>query len=243
MKISVVMAVHNGRKFLAQQIESILSQLEPGDELVAVDDASSDGSGTLLTALNSPCIRVHSNAVNQGVKAAFERGLALAGGEAIFLSDQDDIWLPGKRAAFVAAFERDPGALVVISDAEIIDADGRLIAPSLMAIRGGFSGDVLATLWRNRYTGCTMAIRRTLLDVALPIPGAAPMHDMWLGALGALRGRVVYLPTAYLRYRRHGTNETPLRSLGHWPDLIRWRVGLLVSLIRRSFDVAARRKR
>src|SRR5271167_3106635 len=179
--VSVVMTVYNGRRFLRAQVKSILSQLEANDELVVVDDASTDNSVELLTSLNSSQIRIFLNTENQGIKRSFERGLRLAREEFIFLSDQDDIWLPGKRSAFVAQFERNRSTLVVISDAEVINGEGEIISKSFMAFRDGFRGGVVANLWRNRYLGCAMAVRRSLLSVALPIPHRVPMHDMWLG--------------------------------------------------------------
>jgi len=156
----------------------------------------------------------------------------------VFLCDQDDIWLPGKRDAFVSEFARDPKALVVISDAELIDAEGRVFNPSFMATRGGFRGDLLSTLIRNRYLGCAMAVRRELLAVALPIPRAIPMHDMWFGALGTLLGQIRYLPRPFLQYRRHGANVSPSRHQGVW-QMLRWRTALLTELFKRL--VCARR--
>jgi glycosyltransferase involved in cell wall biosynthesis len=233
MPVSVVMAVYNGSKFLLAQVMSIASQLEPGDELIVVDDASSDNSVALLAELNLPYLRIYTNSENQGVKRTFERGLRLAREEIIFLSDQDDIWLPGKRSAFVAQFERKPSILVVISDAEVIDADGNVIAKSFMAVRHGFKGGVAATLVRNRYMGCAMAVRRSLLRIALPIPRGVPMQDIWLGILGRLQGEVVYLSTPYIKYRRHSMNDTPLHSRLRWRNLVRWRLGLLTALLQR----------
>jgi hypothetical protein len=153
----------------------------------------------------------------------------LAKNEVIFLCDQDDVWLPGKRAAFVAAFEQDPLVSVVISDAEVIDAQGRVTAPSFMATRRGFNGSVFATVWRNRYLGCAMAMRRSLLAAALPVPRQAPMHDMWFGAIGRMTGKVVYLPIPLLQYRRHTGNVSPSirQSL---PRMIRWRIALIFAL-------------
>jgi glycosyltransferase involved in cell wall biosynthesis len=235
MPVSVVMAVYNGHRFLRAQVESILSQLEANDELIVVDDASTDDSVELLTSLNSSQIRIFRNTENQGVIRSFERGLQLAREEFIFLSDQDDIWLPGKRSAFVAEFEHNRSTLVVISDAEVINGEGDIIAKSYMAIRCGFKGGVIATLWRNRYMGCAMAVRRSLLTVALPIPRGVPMQDMWLGSIGRLEGEVVYLRTPYLQYRRHDKNITPLHSQFRWRKMIRWRLGLLTALTRRMW--------
>jgi hypothetical protein len=235
LPVSVVMTVYNGRRFLRAQVESILCQFEANDELVVVDDASTDDSVELLTSLNSSQIRIFRNTENQGVIKSFERGLQLAREEYIFLSDQDDLWLPGKRSAFVAQFEHNRSTLVVISDAEVINGDGEIIAKSFMSVRHGFKGGVVATIWRNRYLGCAMAVRRSLLRVALPIPPGVPMTDMWLGVLGQIKGRVIYLQTPYLQYRRHNKNSTPLYSQLRWRTMIRGRLGLLTALIRRMW--------
>jgi glycosyltransferase involved in cell wall biosynthesis len=230
--VSVVMAVYNGRQFLAEQISSVLSQLKLDDELIIVDDASNDDSLEIVRAFAAPNIRVVLNVTNAGVKQTFQRGLLLARHEIIFLCDQDDVWLPGKRDACVAEFAQDPEVLVVVTDAEIIDGYGNVLLASFVADRGGFNGSALGTLWRNRYLGGAMAIRSSLLSLALPIPEGAPMHDMWLGVIGYLCGAVVYLPKVYLRYRRHGANATPYRrqSLAR---MSAWRVRLMAAIVRR----------
>jgi glycosyltransferase involved in cell wall biosynthesis len=233
--VSIVMAVYNGQRFLREQVESVLGELLAGDELIVVDDGSTDGSLDFLKGIDSPALRVCANPSNLGVIGSFERGLALAAHEFIFLCDQDDVWLPGKRAAFVAAFEQDPMVSVVISDAQVIDAQGRVIAPSFMATRGGFAGGVFATVWRNRYLGCAMALRRPLLTAALPIPRHVPMHDMWFGAMGRAIGTVVYLPTPLLQYRRHAGNVTPSRRQS-LPKMFRWRIALLAALCTRTLS-------
>lgn len=231
--VSVVMTVYNGRNYLLSQVESILCQLETGDELIVVNDSSTDDSIALLKKLNSPLMKIYSNAQNQGVIRSFERGLGLAREDIIFLCDQDDIWLPGKRAAFIAAFQRDRAALVVISDAQVIDAEGNIVAESFMAVRRGFKSGLMATLWRSRYLGCAMAVRRSLLALALPIPRLVPMQDMWLGVIGRIKGGVVYIDTPYIQYRRHGKNVTPLRSQLRWRNMVIWRMALLLAVIRR----------
>jgi glycosyltransferase involved in cell wall biosynthesis len=230
--VSVVMAVYNGSRYLAQQIESILEQLTPEDELLIVDDASRDDSVAVARAFDAPQIRIVANSTNSGVLKTFELGLRLARHDIIFLSDQDDIWLPGRREAFVEAFARDPRALIVISDVKVVDSNLQLVAESFQATRGGFKGGLVDTIWKNRYLGCAMALRRELLQHALPIPATVPMHDMWLGAICQAIGRAVYLPRAYLLYRRHGKNASPSvhQSL---PVMLRWRMALTVAFLRR----------
>lgn len=235
--VSVVMATYNGKPYLAEQLSSVLAELLPDDELIIVDDGSQDGTLELLGSMKSPAVRVVRNLTNVGVFATFERGLLLSSKEIIFLCDQDDVWLSGKRAAFVAAFERDTRTLVVVSDAQLIDASGSVTAPSFMATRGGFRGGILSTLVRNRYLGCAMALRRELLVAALPIPRSVPMHDMWLGALGSILGRVHYISAPLMQYRRHGGNVSPSRRQG-WLRMLRWRLALLFALASRFGELA-----
>ena len=122
--ISVVMAVYNGERFLREQVESVLAELQTGDEFIVIVDAAKDSSLEILQSVLSPLMHVYQNNLNLGVMASFERGLRRATNKYIFLCDQDDIWAPGKRTAFVNAFECDPKTLIVISDARVIDGNG-----------------------------------------------------------------------------------------------------------------------
>jgi glycosyltransferase involved in cell wall biosynthesis len=230
--ISVVMTVHNGKRFLAAQLQSVVCEMQPQDELIVIDDSSSDGSYDWLANVNDERVLLHRHQRNLGVLRSFENALCMTRHDIIFLCDQDDVWLSGKRAAFVSEFERNPRALIVISDAEMIDAADRVIESSFMATRGGFHGGLWNTLVRNRYLGCAMAIRRELLIAALPIPRSVPMHDMWLGALASALGQVRYIPQPLLRYRRHGGNLSPSRRQS-WSRMLRWRLALLAAVAAR----------
>ena len=238
--VSVVMATYNGKMYFAEQLSSIIAELLPDDELIIVDDCSSDGTIDLLKTLDYPLVRVVYNIDNSGVLATFERGLLLSTREFVFLCDQDDVWLPGKRAAIVGAFEECPGTLAVVSDVQLIDATGLVTAQSFMATRGGFRGGLMSTLARNRYLGCAMAVRRELLFAALPIPRSVPMHDMWLGALASVLGKVHYIPYPLVQYRRHGGNASPSRRQG-LTQMVRWRLSLTFALVRRFLQLKLRR--
>jgi hypothetical protein len=240
--VSVVMAVHNGRRFLPEQLRSLLADLEPGDEVVIVDDASTDGSAAEIAALGDARIRLLCQATNRGVLRSFESVLAQARHEVLFLCDQDDVWLRGKRDRILKEFRADARVMAVVCDAEVIDEHGRMQHRSFMAGRGGFRGSVLATLWKNRYLGCAMALRRPLLRLALPIPASVPMHDMWLGAMAALHGRVRYVDQPLIRYRRHGGNLSPARRAG-WGRMLAWRWNLALALATRWLAVATGRHR
>jgi Glycosyl transferase family 2 len=223
--VSVAMAVYNGMAFLPEQMQSVLAELRPDDQLVVIDDHSSDGSWAWLQALDDPRVTVTRNDRNLGVRLSFEKALSACRHGVIFLCDQDDLWLPGKRAAFTQAFEADADCTVVVSDARVIDPQGKIVAESFMALRGGFKGSVPATLVKNRYLGCCMAVRSDVIALGLPIPDLAPMHDMWFGAVAASVGHVHFIDQPYLHYRRHGGNVTPSRHAG-LGQMLRWRWAL-----------------
>jgi glycosyltransferase involved in cell wall biosynthesis len=228
--VSVAMASYNGAQHLHSQLASILEQLAPTDEVIVVDDASSDSTVQIVASTVDPRVRLIRADVNRGVRASFERALRAARGDFVFLADQDDVWLPGKRDALAAALQS--GAILALSDASVIDGEGREIERSFMARRGGFRGSFAATLVKNRFLGCAMAFRRELLEDILPIPAEVPMHDMGIGALASLRGRVAYIDRPLMQYRRHGANVSPERraSIG---QMLAWRSRLLSLVVAR----------
>lgn len=233
VRVSVALAVFNGAEFLPQQLASLLNSLRPGDEIIAVDDASTDESVAILEACSWPDLKLVRNGKNRGVFATFETALRAAQNDIIFLCDQDDVWLPGKRDAFVEMFANDPDCKAVVSDVEVIDKSGGVVVPSFMATRGGFKGGPFANFARNRFLGCAMAVHRSILNLALPIPKVVPMHDMWLGIMAGLTGNVCYVDQVHLRYRRHGGNAS-VGKTGNAAQIAWRRVLLSVGLLARS---------
>ncbi|MBK9363216.1 MAG: glycosyltransferase family 2 protein [Rubrivivax sp.] len=92
--ISVVIPCYNARRWIGATIASVQAQTRPADEIIVVDDGSSDGSADWLRA-HCPGVRVVEQ-VNAGVAAARNRGAACARGEWLAFVDADDIWLPDK---------------------------------------------------------------------------------------------------------------------------------------------------
>ena len=91
MKISVCLASYNGAKFIEEQITSILAQLGPRDELIIRDDCSTDGTLTIVQSFCDPRIQWCVANENRGHVKNFEALIAMADGDIIFFSDQDDI--------------------------------------------------------------------------------------------------------------------------------------------------------
>ena len=101
-KVSVAMASFNGEKYISTQIKTILENLTENDELVISDDGSTDGTRRIIEGFNDSRIRLLEGP-KQGVKKNFENAIRNCSGKYIFLSDQDDVWMCGKRASATCA--------------------------------------------------------------------------------------------------------------------------------------------
>ena len=218
-KISVVVCTYNGERFLAEQLQSILNQTHPPDNIIVSDDGSSDSTLDIVSEFSSldsaslkPVWTVQSRKKPLGVAGNFASALTKAQGEFIALADQDDVWEPNRLERGLAGFRDD--ARLVHSDATLIDEVGHPTGSLMSALRltngerrNLLSGTGLdALLRRNLVTGATTMIRASLLQQALPIPEGW-VHDEWLGLVAAVQGGVVFSEESLIRYRQHGSNE------------------------------------
>ena len=95
-RISVCMACYNGEKYIEEQILSILPQLNESDELIIIDDHSSDNTGKIVQELKDNRIKYVFNEKNLGVNRSFEKAIKKAKNDYIFMADQDDLWTEGR---------------------------------------------------------------------------------------------------------------------------------------------------
>ena len=119
------MAIHNGGNYIKVQLESLLCQLSPEDEVVISDDGSTDN--TIDTILNFQDSRIKVYHFSQSDKTThhhlyvtrnFEHALKRASGGYIFLYDQDDYWQNGKLAKCSNLLKNN---MIVLHDAMIVD--------------------------------------------------------------------------------------------------------------------------
>lgn len=237
------MATYNGARFLEVQLASILRELQPTDELVVVDDGSSDGTIALIESFMDLRITILRNSRNLGPPASFARAISVATGDVIMLADQDDEWVPGRVEALIEAL-RVPGVLLVSSNSEYVDADGRPVEFPMPPLRARDSDRRLrniARIFAGRigYYGCAMAFRRPLKALVLPIPRYVEAHDLWIAMAANLRGVNAHLETITLRRRIHGENASIMRRPLARKLLARVRFarGLLVLSIRTVISV------
>lgn len=208
--VSVCMAVYNGEEYLTAQLESIFDEVSAHDEIIVVDDQSTDGSSRLLGELSrfAPCaMRVITHAANSGAVGAFESAIAASTMPLICLSDQDDVWPRGRLAALWDALSSGGtlacGNLRSFPDGSLETrfSSERLRGSSLMRFMLWPGGSL------RRLFGCTVMFDRDLLSKVLPFPRAVYAHDHWLATAAWLGGNgVVATDKVVTCYRLHGEN-------------------------------------
>jgi glycosyltransferase involved in cell wall biosynthesis len=202
--ISVAMATYNGEKYLREQIDSILCQTLPPDEIVICDDCSFDATQNIISAYQSRfpwLIRVVFNEKNLGYIKNFEKALKLCSGDIIALSDQDDVWLPNKLEILSKNIAQN---LLIHSDAYQIDKNGDLLSATFNNAYNG-QRDFHDFLFSNSVTGCTCMLNKKILTLFDAFPSEIP-HDYYLALVAAYHNKLLYVNMPLTKYRQHESN-------------------------------------
>lgn len=221
--ISVALCTYNGETYLRQQLDSILSQTMPVDEIVVVDDCSKDSTCSILKEYASrfPFIRLLQNETNIGCRKNFERALKACQGDYIFFSDQDDIWCQEK-AQVMVDYLRTTGMYGVFSDGQFIDEKGENMGNwSLFHalnlkdyIKNGFLsryGLEILCFKGNYVTGAALAITKEAKDIVLPFSNSKYiMHDTCMAVKLASCHQLGYIEQPLISYRIHSNQHQSL---------------------------------
>jgi glycosyltransferase involved in cell wall biosynthesis len=202
---SVVLASYQGERYIAEQLQSILPQLAPEDEIIVSDDASTDRTLQIAADLRDPRIKVVSHPQRAGYVINFERAIELSRGETVYFSDQDDIWLPNKMAVLEEALR---SSALVASDATVVDERLQVLQQSYFGLRGARSFSAAAIFLKPPIIGATLACRRAYLTSLLPVPSGVP-HDFWLSLNAALDHSLGVIARPLILYRRHPATASP----------------------------------
>lgn len=212
-RIYVVLATYNGEKYLSKMLDSLMAQSRPADKIIAVDDGSKDRTPEILKSYQDALpLQITCLEKNSGHRAAFSRALEiaqpqLADDDLIALADQDDVWLPQKLDQLEKAIATTKASLA-FGDAEVINGDGQIIAPSWQK----FSGiekrvSILQQIAGiNNVTGCTSIFKASLLSSVLPIPEGVTVHDRWIAIIAEKNDGIATIDMPVIQYRIHGEN-------------------------------------
>lgn len=215
-KISIALCTYNGAAFLQQQLESFLDQIRLPDELVVGDDCSKDETLCILenfAARASFPVRIQVNPQNLGSTKNFEQTILRCGGDVIFMSDQDDVWLPCKIEKTLRVLEENPEVGFVFTDAALVDEKLQPLNINLWKIsffpeeqRQARDNRMLEVLLnRNVVTGATIAFRTEFRKSFVPIPIDIPnmIHDAWIALIIAAQAKAEFISEPLMKYRQH----------------------------------------
>ncbi len=208
MNISVAMAVYNGGKYLKEQLDSILKQLDDRDEIVISYNESEDNSLEILQEYEKEYEIVHVLPWKEkGVISNFENAMIHCTKNYIFLSDQDDVWADDKVEKVMAAFESDPTILTVMHNCEYVDEDLNPLSKDLFKdrhVKTGFFKNLVV----NCYQGSCMAFRKDLIPFITPMPKSVAMHDQWIGIMAERAGHIKFLTEPLMKLREDDSSKS-----------------------------------
>lgn len=230
--ISVCLAAYNGERFIREQIESIMAQLGPDDELIISDDGSTDSTLDVIKSFCDLRIKVYHNYGQSGINYNFENAVRHAKGDIIFFSDQDDIWIEGKVDACKEALQECD---CVFHDGVTINGEGKIVSDTFFA-RGLPSGSFWKNLWKTSFMSCRMAINSRTLKYVLPYPKNLKCYqEGWVASIIALKSKVKFIDFKGIKYRRHGANAscTTDKSPYSLKEKLLIRTNLLGNIIKR----------
>lgn len=186
--ISIILPTYNGAHTISQAISSVLAQTYHDWELVIISDGSTDGTKAIVESYSKaePRIIFVTNEHNMGIQKTLNKGVGFARGEYIARIDDDDEWVdPLKLSAQVAFFEKNPGYVLVGTNAVVADENGTSLSVNIMPKT---DKDIRSKiLSKNCFSHSTILIKR---DVIKKIGGYsekkenlhAEDYDLWLKA-------------------------------------------------------------
>lgn len=221
--ISVVLTTYNGEKYITNQLESIRKQTLLPDEVLILDDRSSDDTVQVVKSYierNGLDWKLLVNSENQGYKKNFFNGLKAASGDIIFLSDQDDEWKLDKVEKMNQFMEEHSDVLALNTAVEIIDGDSKVqvVKPDKNRYNSNIAYfdhpvkkieyiDTLYIMKHNVTPGCAMCIRKSLRDEFVSFYDFRMPHDWVLNCIAAVHDGCVYWNEITIDYRVHADNQ------------------------------------
>ncbi len=213
-RISIALATYNGEKYIRAQMDSLLAQEVPFDELIICDDRSTDSTVEILReyAAADERIKLEVNEHNLGFRRNFEKAIRLCDGDLIALCDQDDIWLPDH----LKILSEGIGSNLLIAGASLLaDSSGSPTGGTLTEIKNFETRNPsqeqmfkFVMYYQNPFQGAAMMMRREFRAYALPVPALVAYHDVWFVHVATLLGEFRFVDVPVTLYRLHGGNTS-----------------------------------
>jgi glycosyltransferase involved in cell wall biosynthesis len=197
--ISVVMATYNGARYIREAIDSIRSQTIPADQIIVVDDGSTDGTKDILQSYGNAIVTVTQP--NKGPSAARNTGLALARGRYVALLDSDDVCKPERLERQRLAMNANVDAVACFTGYWLFNEGGWLLDRPADAAAGHRDPiEYLSNVFFHYPTA--LYDRGRAADVRFPV-GINAGEDLIFTAQLATRGALIGIPDILYGYRLH----------------------------------------
>ena len=198
--VSVITPVYNAEQFIAQTIQSVLSQTYSNWELILVDDGSSDHSLQIISVFQQKHnnIFLFKNAQNSGAAITRNRGMEEAKGKYIAFLDADDVWLPIKLEKQIGLMEAKR-LDVSFSSYNLMDADGVLLGKKIKALERLSYKKLLKCNYVGNLTGVYNA--QTLGKIYTKNLRKRQDWLLWLAAVKQTKQPVIGIQVALANYR------------------------------------------
>lgn len=217
-KVSVIIPCYNRESFIAETVESVLSQTYSNVELIAIDDGCTDNSRKILEKFNDKIkILQHLDHLNKGQSASINLGLANSDGKYVGILDSDDIWFPNKISEQVEYLEAHPEIGMVFGNGEAIDSGGHHLY-NIYDEQPPKPGDPESLLMDCYiHLPSNSLIRREIYNQVGPFDEnlrAAQDHDMLIRIAEVTR--IAFLNRKWYQYRRHENSISSTATEQRW---------------------------
>lgn len=216
--IAVIMSTYNGEKYIEEQLNSILEQINIKHDTVKIyvrDDGSKDHTVDILREYEKKnLLQIIDSDGNIGVKRSFFKLLGVVEADYYFFSDQDDIWFADKLIEFIKQFKLVDKKIPqgIFSDLMIVDkyAVSTNIKMSQTLPGDNRNHSLNDLLFNFKVTGAALAINRPLRDETLLLTKEdiknVRMHDSIIAKISAATGSLTYIEKPTIYYRQHENN-------------------------------------
>lgn len=227
--VRIMMATYNGEKYLRKQIESIINQTYKKWSLVIQDDGSKDGTWTILKEYANQDSRITIRISPETRHGAYYNFHSIANQEKqngnsfdyYMFCDQDDIWDANKIETMLKAFKNKDEMVprLIYGDMRVMNADEQIVIDSVVREQGLFFKNAESLFFSHIIYGCNLMMNKSAFN-AVPIIDTGKdnisilSHDNLYAKFAGVKGKVEYLDTPLMTYRRHGGNVTAVHQYG-----------------------------
>lgn len=232
--LAILLATYNGEKYLAQQLDSVITQSCRDWELFIHDDGSTDSTPAILrkyAAGHPGRIHILEAPPCGGARDNFFYLMSEVDAPYIMFCDQDDVWFPNKIERSLRAMkelERKKGGdvpLLVFSDSTVVDGELRVLDKSFLHYQHLLPGKLrFADLMvQNVVSGNVSLFNRPLRKAALQYtdPRRVIIHDWWCALVAAYFGAIALVDGSTILYRQHGNNAVGAKQYSSLKAVLR----------------------